>query len=323
MAKKSRKKPGSRKGSGRSVKGPQRAAKPKGKLDAFISHASEDKEAFVRPLADALVLLGARIWYDDFSLRIGDSLSRSIDKGLSTSRFGIAVISPHFLRKPWPEYELRGLVTRDVAEGRVILPVWHGVTHRQVRCFSPTLADKIALDTAGLSARDVAIKLLGEIRPDLYAKQPREELDRLASGPELRKLQDELDRTGAELEAAKEALSEYQCPHCGSALSVRVDVPNEYGSGLGETYECGYSCLDSSMERPCPTDPRFPKFKDYKLTYEHSSDEWTCHPVAKTDMAHRVFLWVGCADTKREAARQVRGHYDRAAGKPQRKHGLG
>src|SRR5260370_4281200 len=32
--------------------------------DAFISHASKDKDAFVRPLAQALIDSGLRIWYD-------------------------------------------------------------------------------------------------------------------------------------------------------------------------------------------------------------------------------------------------------------------
>ncbi len=53
--------------------------------DVFISHASEDKDSFVRPLAVALKQLGASVWYDEFSLKLGDSMSRSIDKGLSKS----------------------------------------------------------------------------------------------------------------------------------------------------------------------------------------------------------------------------------------------
>jgi len=36
------------------------------KWDVFISHASEDKEAIARPLADALQEKGLRVWYDDF-----------------------------------------------------------------------------------------------------------------------------------------------------------------------------------------------------------------------------------------------------------------
>ena len=42
--------------------------------DVFISHASEDKDAIVRPLANALISCGLKVWYDEFTLRIGDSL---------------------------------------------------------------------------------------------------------------------------------------------------------------------------------------------------------------------------------------------------------
>src|ERR1051325_3140270 len=75
--------------------------------DAFICHASEDKDDLVRPLAEGLMKLGHKIWYDEFQLRVGDSLRRSIDKGLARSRFGIVVLSPSFFAKNWPQYELR------------------------------------------------------------------------------------------------------------------------------------------------------------------------------------------------------------------------
>lgn len=64
--------------------------------DLFISHASEDKESFVRPLAHFLRELGLKVWYDEFTLSVGDSLSRSIDNGLARSRYGVVVISPAF-----------------------------------------------------------------------------------------------------------------------------------------------------------------------------------------------------------------------------------
>lgn len=51
--------------------------------DLFISHASEDKADFVKPLADELINLGVSVWYDEYTLRIGDSLRRSIDQGLA------------------------------------------------------------------------------------------------------------------------------------------------------------------------------------------------------------------------------------------------
>ena len=53
----------------------------------FISHAGEDKGSFVRGLAEALQARGARVWYDEFTLKVGDSLRREIDRGLANSSF--------------------------------------------------------------------------------------------------------------------------------------------------------------------------------------------------------------------------------------------
>jgi hypothetical protein len=115
--------------------------------DVFVSHASEDKDAIARPLADSLRAKGLRVWYDDFSLTVGDSLRKSIDQGLSASRFGVVILSTHFFEKHWPERELNGLATREVDGKKVILPVWHGVGFEEVRAYSPTLADRLAVRT--------------------------------------------------------------------------------------------------------------------------------------------------------------------------------
>lgn len=116
--------------------------------DVFVSHASEDKEAFVRPLAKALHTRGLRVWFDEFTLQIGDSLRRSIDRGLSASAYGIVVISPAFLEKEWPQKELDGLVAKEIDGRKVILPVWHNVDVDTVRRYSPTLCDRLATSSA-------------------------------------------------------------------------------------------------------------------------------------------------------------------------------
>jgi hypothetical protein len=97
-------------------------------FDVFISHASEDKENVVRPLAQALTDRGLAVWYDEFELRIGDSLRRKIDFGIARSRFGIVVLSQAFFAKTWPQYELDGLVTRAVSGKQVLLPLWHEIS---------------------------------------------------------------------------------------------------------------------------------------------------------------------------------------------------
>lgn len=91
--------------------------------DAFISHASEDKASLVRPLARALRKMGFHIWFDEFELKVGDSLRQSIDKGLVNSRYGIVVLSKAFFAKNWPEYELNALTAREIEGRKVILPV--------------------------------------------------------------------------------------------------------------------------------------------------------------------------------------------------------
>lgn len=129
---------------------------PPAKFDAFISHATEDKDALVRPLADALTSAGYRIWYDEFQLRVGDSLRRSIDRGLSASRFGIVILSPSFFSKQWPQYELDGLVSKEMEGRKVILPIWHKVSKAEVMGYSPSLADKMALNTITSTVQELA-----------------------------------------------------------------------------------------------------------------------------------------------------------------------
>ena len=85
--------------------------------DVFVSHASEDKKAVARPLAELLVRFGVRVWYDEDTLEIGDSLSESIDTGLASSRFGVVVLSRNFFSKPWARRELTGLAC-IIHEGR-------------------------------------------------------------------------------------------------------------------------------------------------------------------------------------------------------------
>ena len=116
--------------------------------DVFISYASEDNDSFVRPLAEALRSAGLRVWYDEFALRIGDSLRQKIDRGLANSRFGIVVLSQAFFRKGWTSYELDGIVTKAVTGEQVILPIWHNVSKSEVIKYSPSLADKLARNTA-------------------------------------------------------------------------------------------------------------------------------------------------------------------------------
>jgi len=117
------------------------------KWDLFISHASEDKDSFVRPLVRRLKELrpNISIWYDEVSLELGDSFRRKIEAGLANCRYGIVVLSKNYFAKEWPQKELDALVSREASGEKVVLPVWLDVGEDDIRRHSPLLADKVAV----------------------------------------------------------------------------------------------------------------------------------------------------------------------------------
>jgi hypothetical protein len=134
------------------------------RYDVFISHASEDKDEIVRPLANALQSEGLCVWYDEFSLRIGDSLRRSIDQGLANSRVGLVILSQSFISKGWTNYELDGITTKAITGEQVLLPIWHKLSKQEVIAFSPSLADKLARSTATHTVEEIAREIAELIR---------------------------------------------------------------------------------------------------------------------------------------------------------------
>lgn len=120
----------------------------------FIAHASEDKDAIARPLAEALGEQGYEVWYDEYSLKLGDSLSREINRGLAECDYGVVILSHSFFEKDWPQKELEGLFaienTLD-STSTTILPIWHEIEFKDVAAVSPILADRVAVkSSAGL-----------------------------------------------------------------------------------------------------------------------------------------------------------------------------
>lgn len=143
---------------------------PESEFDAFLSHASEDKSTFVEPLAHELTKLGLSVWYDRFSLRVGDSLHDSIEFGLSNSLYGVVVFSPAFFAKNWTRAELNGLFAREMDGRKVILPIWHQLSRADVLKVLPIMADKVALQSSD-GVVSVAKSLVEVIRPELLAVQ--------------------------------------------------------------------------------------------------------------------------------------------------------
>jgi hypothetical protein len=72
--------------------------------------------------------------------------STRVDRlGHSRSQHGVAIVSNPFLEKRWTREELNDLATGDVAGKKASFPVWHNVGFREIRDFSPGLADRVAI----------------------------------------------------------------------------------------------------------------------------------------------------------------------------------
>lgn len=133
--------------------------------DVFLSHASEDKDEIARPLANALTARGFTVWFDELNIRVGQSIRREIERGIREARFGLVIVSEHFMAKQWTQAELDALWGKKLAaKDDSLLPVWHKVTYDEVQQGLPLLAGLHALNTSTMSIERIADLLAKTIK---------------------------------------------------------------------------------------------------------------------------------------------------------------
>jgi hypothetical protein len=132
---------------------------------AFISHDTRDKGEIALPITIGLQKLMCHVWYDEYSLKVGDSLRESIEKGLMEAKKCVLILSPNFLSNTgWTKVEFNSVFTREILEQRsVVLPVWHNVSSRDVYEYSPSLANKVGLNWQQLGEAEIVRKLYSAI----------------------------------------------------------------------------------------------------------------------------------------------------------------
>jgi TIR domain-containing protein len=79
--------------------------------DVFFCYAHKDKEAVVRPLAEALKASGFTYWLDEEEILWGHPVREKIEEGISNSRFAVVVISSNSIDKPWPTAEINAALS--------------------------------------------------------------------------------------------------------------------------------------------------------------------------------------------------------------------
>lgn len=118
----------------------------------FLCHSHADRE-FVAKLAIDLTLRHVPVWYDEWELKVGDSLRDRIQRGLTTSGYLAIILSPDSVGSKWVSVELNAALAREMEEDKVyVLPVLIGDCE-----IPPFLRDKLYADfrldyDAGLQA---------------------------------------------------------------------------------------------------------------------------------------------------------------------------
>ncbi|HRW21979.1 MAG TPA: toll/interleukin-1 receptor domain-containing protein [Bacteroidales bacterium] len=134
--------------------------------DFFICHDTRDKKTVADPLYNELKKMFVKVWYDKYSLEIGDSLTESIEKGIRECRYGIIILSKNFLsNEKWAKYELQSLKTKQIiGNKKTILPIWHGINEDDLKEYSYWLIDKVGGNTnegfelLAKKLRDIVVK---------------------------------------------------------------------------------------------------------------------------------------------------------------------
>jgi len=117
---------------------------------AFICHDNRDKNEVARPIAEKLIQLRHTVWYDEYSLRHGDSIRERVEDGLKKCKKCVLILSPNFLaNKGWTKKEFNSIFTREVLEKEnLTIPIWHNVSQKEIFQYCPSLADIYAIKTS-------------------------------------------------------------------------------------------------------------------------------------------------------------------------------
>src|ERR1017187_9291310 len=136
------------------------------KLHFFISRAGEDRE-WAKWIANMLEAEGHTPPLQDFDFKPGQSILHQMKLAEDRANHFIAVLSPHYLAKPFTLNELySGIADDPVGEKRLLIPV------RIAPCEIPRLIKDLSyVDFVGKHESECRQALLDAIRPERIAEQ--------------------------------------------------------------------------------------------------------------------------------------------------------
>lgn len=91
-------------------------------MKAFISYDSRDKERFVKEFAEKLINKGIDVWYDDWELKLGDSLMKIFEDMPYCDVF-ISIISKYSINSKWVKEECDSAFIKKIENNMKFIPV--------------------------------------------------------------------------------------------------------------------------------------------------------------------------------------------------------
>ena len=141
------------------------------KYDVFISHANRDKEDLVEELYYSLEKLGINIFYDKKTFKWGDNWKDKILNGTDNSEFAIIIISKNFFGREWTEKELFEFLNKQNQNGqKLILPILHNITFKQLKTKYPLLTNIQAIETKNYKCDEIALMFAKQLIKRLKTK---------------------------------------------------------------------------------------------------------------------------------------------------------
>lgn len=103
--------------------GAEGAVSPSGAPKIFLSYSSADKP-FVARLANDLRAGRVRVWFDQWELKVGDSLTQRIQAGIAESSWLAVVLSKNSVNSEWVKKELAAAQAKELHKRSIfILPL--------------------------------------------------------------------------------------------------------------------------------------------------------------------------------------------------------
>jgi hypothetical protein len=173
----------------------------------FLSHTSADKP-FAKQLATSLMDSGYVVWLDEWEIKVGDSITQKIEKGIEGSDYLLLVLSNKSIQSKWVDREWRAKFGVEVESGRqLVLPC---LTEK---CDIPALLrDKKYADF--IESFDIGFRqLMDKINPIRLSGRPAIAIDPTAHA-------DEIMAIIAKLQSPNAILSE--CVTAGLILARKI-----------------------------------------------------------------------------------------------------